>query len=156
MTPPDDQGRRPSGEGSISRPAWLLALVAAIFVSALVFLEYAQRPVVNLMALAVPTLAALYVVSRVEKRSDEQDAKLSKIEQQTNGDLTERLDDQDQALKVIAKATNGELTERLQAAVQPIHDELQLLREALARNHPDDPLASAHRDVQQGRHRRPL
>jgi hypothetical protein len=119
-------------ESGISRPAWLLALVAALFVSALVFLEYAQRPVVNLMALAVPTLAALYVVSRVEKRSDDQDA---------------ALEDHAAKLTTIEKATNGDLTRRLNEAVQPIHDELQLLREALARNHPDDPLAVATQDV---------
>jgi hypothetical protein len=114
------------------KPAWLLALVAALFVSALVFLEYAQRPVVNLMALAVPTLAALYVVPRVEKRSDDQDA---------------ALDQHATKLATIERATNGELTQRLHDAVSPIHDELTLLREALARNHPDDPLAVAAKDV---------
>jgi hypothetical protein len=129
MTP----DRKPSPPPANDRkPAWLLAIVCAVFVSALVFLEYAQRPVVNLMALAVPTLAALYVANRVEKRSDDQDAKLA---------------DQTTALARVEKATNGDLTRRLEANNQPILDQLQLLHEALARNHPDDPLAVASQDA---------
>jgi hypothetical protein len=129
MAPERTTSEPPSND---RKPAWLLAIVCAVFVSALVFLEYAQRPVVNLMALAVPTLAALYVANRVEKRSDDQDAKL---------------EDQTVKLKSIEKATNGDLTRRLEENNQPILDQLQLLHEALARNHPDDPLAKAAVDA---------
>lgn len=132
MTAPGGYDRR---DTTSSKPAWLLALVVMTFVSALVFLEYAQRPVVNLMTLAVPILTALYVVSRVEKRSDVQDdrlaehgSKLATIERATNGELTERLNEQ---------------TVRLTEQITPLAEQVALLNEALARNHPDDPAVNA-------------
>lgn len=86
------------------RPSWLLALVFVTSVVALVVIEALELDHASetLVGLVVPILTALFILDRVDARSDSQDEALSRIDHATNGLLTSRLDD----------------------AVQPLHDKL--------------------------------
>lgn len=88
----------------MKRPAWLLALAFVTAVTAVVVLitNNHEEDVWQVLELVVPVLAALFVLNKVDARSDEQDA---------------RLDTHHDKLARIEVATNGELTARVRAAV---------------------------------------
>ncbi len=96
-------------------PAWLLALAFVTAVVAVVVLitQGHEEDVWQVLELVVPVLAALFVLDKVNRRSDDQDNKLT-----ANHDK----------LLTIEKATNGDLTERLDAAVAPLRAEIEQLR----------------------------
>lgn len=109
-----------------TRPAWLLAVVFVAALAALVIMQALEldEGATQVLSLVVPILTALFIIDRVDGRSDAQD---------------EKLQEHSDTLATVERATNGELTERLTQAMKPIHDRLDTLDAALARNHPNDP-----------------
>ena len=85
-------------------PAWLLAMafVTAIMAVVVLITRGHEEDVWQVLELATPVLAALFVLNRVDERSDHQDTKLAH---------------QDTKLDTIERATNGELTARIKQAV---------------------------------------
>lgn len=72
---------------SRGRPSWLLAVVFVVSVAAVAGLEVLdlREASHDLVAVVVPILTALFVLDRVDARSDEHDAKLDAIEKATQG-----------------------------------------------------------------------
>ena len=85
-------------------PAWLLAMAFVTAVVAVVVLITGghEEDVWQVLELTTPVLAALFVLNKVDARSDHQDTKL---------------EHQVTKLATIERATNGELTERIRQAV---------------------------------------
>ncbi len=92
----------------MKRPPWLLALTFVTAVAAVVILITAEHEedVWQVLELVVPVLAALFVLDRVDARSDAQDEKLeanheviAQVHEQVNGKLSQRLDDAEGRLR---------------------------------------------------------
>jgi Flp pilus assembly protein TadB len=107
-------------------PAWLLALAFVTAVVAVVVLitQGHEEDVWQVLELVVPVLAALFVLNRVDARSDTQDQQL-----ETNHAVMAQVHDQ----------VNGNLTRRLDDAVAPVREQLEQLHALIRDNHPDDP-----------------
>lgn len=99
----------------MNRPPWLLAFVVGVTLLAIitVILGGHEDNVGEILEVMLPVLAALVVVDHVNRRSDEQDAKLQ---------------ENHEAIKQIDVAINGPLTVRLEEAAQPGLDEQQRVR----------------------------
>lgn len=69
----------------------LSGLVFALSLAALVILEVTGRSTAALMALVGPVIAALFLASHVDRRTNEQNVVIGKIAEQTNGVLDQRI-----------------------------------------------------------------
>lgn len=97
------------------RPPWLLALAFITAVVAVVVLITSdhEEDVWQVLELATPVLAALFVLDRVDARSDAQD---------------EKLESNHAAVKDVREQVNGALTQRMADAEQPILDAVAQIR----------------------------
>lgn len=70
------------------------ALAGGVFlvsITALVILQLQGKDPTILVSIVGPVLAALFVVGHVDRRTDEQNVKIDRIEEQTNGVLVGRI-----------------------------------------------------------------
>lgn len=63
----------------------------ALAVVGFVLLTIEGQDTASFLGMVTPILAAVFVISRLDQRSDAQDQTLAKISHQTNGVLTERI-----------------------------------------------------------------
>lgn len=69
------------------------AAVLAMALGAYVALALAEKPTGELVTMIGPILAALFIVRRVDARTDEQNRAINRVEKQTNGQLDQRIKD---------------------------------------------------------------